>query len=124
MLTKILFTLAVIIVVYLVYRTKSAPPSKKRTKAQLAEAARQRRVVQIVAYAFIGIFAVVGGVIFLLNWWEDHRVIDIRVVNANSGQTVTYQAYKKAIEGRRFTTVDGREVTLGDNDRVEMVEIE
>ena len=40
------------------------------------------------------------------------------------GQKIDYQSYKKFIDGRKFTTLDGRQVTLGNGDRVEMMATE
>jgi len=62
-----------------------------------------------------------GGVLFYLNWLEDHRIVTIRVTPPD-GQPILYQAYRANVDGRRFETLDGRRVTLSETDRVEMVE--
>ena len=52
---------------------------------------------------------------------REHRVIDIRVTNAQ-GEVTRYQAHKKTIQGRRFITLEGVTVNLGDSFQVEMIE--
>ena len=42
--------------------------------------------------------------------------------DSSQGNALKYQAYKKAIEGRRFTTIDGVSVDLADSDRIEILE--
>jgi len=37
---------------------------------------------------------------------------------------LNYQAYKKAVDGRRFTTIGGLAVDLADSDRIEILEKE
>jgi hypothetical protein len=43
-------------------------------------------------------------------------------VTDSQGQSMTYQAYKKSIDGRRFTTLDDVAVTLGADDRIEILD--
>ncbi|MEA3291724.1 MAG: antitermination protein NusG, partial [Pseudomonadota bacterium] len=62
-----------------------------------------------------------SSLIFIINWNEQNRIVNIRVIGAN-GEAITYQARRKSIEGRKFVTLDGRNVALGDNDRIEMIE--
>ena len=47
--------------------------------------------------------------------------MNIQVTNSQ-GQSITYQAYKKSIDGRRFMTLDGIAVTLGADDRIEILD--
>ena len=117
MLTKILFTLVVIVVVALVFRNKSATRKPVPSKTEpAAETGVQSRTV---IYALLGLIVAISALVFALHWQDQHQIINIRVTNG-AGETVNYQAYKKSVDGRRFTTLDGREVTLGDGDRVEM----
>ncbi len=117
MLTKILFTLAVIVVIALVFRHKG---EQKVAKAP-ERVRKDTRGVQsrTVIYALLALIVAISALLFVLHWQDQHEIVNIEVTDG-SGNKVSYQAYKKAIEGRRFTTLDGRNVTLGDNDRVEM----
>lgn len=118
MLTKVLFTLIVIVAVALIFRQKTESRSgvKKEKQARASEGGVQSKTV---VYAILGLIIAVSALLFVLHWQDQHQIVNIEVTDS-SGETVSYQAYKKSIEGRSFVTLDGREVTLGDNDRVEM----
>ncbi|MDH3377555.1 MAG: antitermination protein NusG [Gammaproteobacteria bacterium] len=122
MLTKILYTIAVAVAVYLFYRGRgrraAAPPPQRQAPPKSTISPH------LIAYSFLGILAVVSAVLFYLNWSDDHRVIEIRVTNSRTGDATSYQAQKMTIEGRSFETLDGRAVTLGADDRIEMLEPE
>ncbi|MDP6140147.1 MAG: hypothetical protein V1245_00380 [Arenicellales bacterium] len=118
MLTKILFTLAVIIVVALVFRVKTQQPA--RAVAPAATAGRAGVSASMVAYSLLGLVLAISALVFFLHWQAQHRIINIRVTDGQ-GQTLTYQAYQKTIEGRRFTTLDGIAVDLGQGDRIEIL---
>lgn len=119
MLTKILFTLAVILVVALVFRVKNTP-AKSATAAKPAPS-KGGVSATMVAYTLLGLVIAISALVFVLHWQDQHQVIDIQVTNSQ-GEALKYQAYKKAIEGRRFTTVDGVSVDLADSDRIEILQ--
>ena len=116
MLTKILFTLAVILVVALVFRVKNTP-----AKPATAVPSKGGVSATMVAYTLLGLVIAISALVFVLHWQDQHQVIDIQVTNSQ-GDTLKYQAYKKAVEGRRFTTIDGISVDLADSDRIEILE--
>ncbi len=120
MLTKILFTLAVILVVALVFRVKNT--SAKAVKPAAAQTQNSKGGVSaaMVAYTLLGLVIAISALVFVLHWQDQHQVIDIQVTNSQ-GNALKYQAYKKAIEGRRFTTIDGVSVDLADSDRIEIL---
>ena len=120
MLLKVLFTLAVILVVAVIFRVKNQPQ-----KSSPSNAATDRSgggvSSRAVIYTLLGLIISISILVFVLHWSDQRRIINIRVTNSQ-GETINYQAYRKTIEGRRFTTLDGVEVTLGTNDRVEMLD--
>ena len=119
MLTKILFTLAVIIAVALIFRVKSptARPAEPSGEDQPAGGVSAR----FVAYTLLGLVIATSALVFVLHWNEQHRIMNIQVTDSQ-GQSLTYQAYKKSIDGRRFMTLDGIAVTLGADDRIEILD--
>jgi len=121
LLTKILFTLAVILVVAFIFRVKNTPA--KPVKPQAAQSANSKGGVSaaMVAYTLLGLVIAISALVFVLHWQDQHQVIDIQVTNSQ-GNTLKYQAYKKSVEGRRFTTIDGVSVDLADSDRIEILE--
>jgi len=119
MLTKLLLTVAVIVVVSLVFRNQRVPVVKR------AEQARTQPDTGIkthtVAYAIVGLIVCFAAIFWFLDWRESHRIFNIDVTSASGGQSVRYQAYQKDIKGKNFKTLDGREVTVGDSERIEMI---
>lgn len=120
MLTKILFTIAVIVVVMFVFRHRNEPTKIKNITPVIPEKTKSLSP-QMLAYIFIVLIMLVSGLIYLFYWMEQNTIVNIKVIDA-SGEAFNYQAHKKSIEGKEFTTLDGRQVTLGDSDRVEMIE--
>lgn len=121
MLTKIAFTLAIAALAYLVIRSRSRAvdagqaPKAQPTRAHFISS-------RLVAYLFLAVAMATGSAVFLMEWFDDRRVITIRVINSGTGEAAVYQAYKGKIYGRRFETLDGRVVTVADVDRVEIEE--
>jgi len=121
LLTKILFTLAVILVVALVFRVKNTPAKPGKPAAAPTQNRKGGVSAAMVAYTLLGLVIAISALVFVLHWQDQHQVIDIQVTNSQ-GNALKYQAYKKAIEGRRFTTIDGVSVDLADSDRIEILE--
>ena len=119
MLLKVLFTLAVILAVAVIFRVKNQPQ-----KSSPSNAATDRSgggvSSRAVIYTLLGLIISISVLVFVLHWSDQRRIINIRVTNSQ-GETINYQAYRKTIEGRRFTTLGGIDVTLGASDRVEML---
>ena len=116
MLTKILFTLAVIIVVALYYRTKQAPKARS-TKTR--EDDNVSLSVRTVTYMLIGVLILLSATVFFFKYRSDNKIVNIRVV-AEDGNSTLYQARQKTIKGRQFVTLDEKKVTLGESDRFEI----
>lgn len=122
MITKILFTVAVTVAVYLFYRSRGRPTAARLHQRQTPP--ESTISPHLIAYSLLGVLAVVAAALFYLNWTDDHSVIEIRVTNSRTGDATSYQAQKMTIQGRSFETLDGRMVTLGADDRIEMLEPE
>lgn len=120
MFSKIFLTLAVILGIYWAIRTRwrrgggQAPGSQTPPQPPLIPLARVR------ALAYGMLVTMVSGSLLWLYWsWEAGRgVISVQVINANTGAIVIYQARRKDVEGRHFTTLDGRQVVLAEVERL------
>ncbi|MGI9310090.1 MAG: hypothetical protein ACR2P7_00990, partial [bacterium] len=73
-----------------------------------------------VAYGLLGLLARLSLSLFAWHLHAQNRIVSIRVLA--DGETAVYQARRKSISGRNFTTLDGARVTLGASDRIEMIE--
>ena len=122
MLSKILFTLVVIIGVVIFFRNKQAQ-SPAKTGGKTAAVVEESKSVspRIVAYGLLGALVGVSILLFALNWRSENRIVTIRVIS-DGATAANYQARYKSINGRSFVTLDGARVTLGESDRIEMLE--
>ena len=122
MLIKIAFTLVVIIGVVIFFRNKQAR-SPAKTEGKTAAVVEESKSVspRIVAYGLLGALVGVSILLFALNWRSENRIVTIRVIS-DGATAANYQARYKSINGRSFVTLDGARVTLGESDRIEMLE--
>jgi len=121
MLTKILFTVIVIVGVAIFYRQKAEKEGPTRAQQAAAQEAEASVSPHTLAYIIIGVLVAISIAVFAVSWQRDNRVVNIRVT-AESGDVVTYQAYQKDIKGRSFVSLSGSQITLGESDRVEMLQ--
>ena len=105
----------------MVFRVKNTPAKPVKPQAAQAPNSKGGVTAAMVAYTLLGLVIAISALVFVLHWQDQHQVIDIQVTNSQ-GNTLKYQAYKKSVEGRRFTTIDGVSVDLADSDRIEILE--
>lgn len=120
MIGKVLFTLAVVLVVALIWRTRQAD----RGAPALAERvinppADRRRPIRYLAFAVVVLIVLSSGYLLYDHWRDSSEVIYIRVVDASSGRSAEYRAERGDIEDREFVTTDGRRIVLADTERLE-----
>ncbi|MDJ0805707.1 MAG: antitermination protein NusG [Gammaproteobacteria bacterium] len=125
MITKLLFTLGVIAIAWLVIRNRNRPRriSSDAQSSRLAAPSsnpQDTRSPRLAAYALIGFMVLASGIVLFMQWRDEYRVVSVQVINTQTGETVTYQARRGDVEGRRFQTLDGRVVNVADIERIEM----
>jgi hypothetical protein len=126
MIFKILIPLFVMAAVYFVGKNHARKEQLQETPQtdtpQLLE--EKGASFQLVAYTLaLCIFGLAAWYIYD-DWRESKILARIRVINAETGKVVLYDAPKGLIYGRAFTTADGRRVTLADVERMEVQPIE
>jgi hypothetical protein len=122
MIGKILLTAAVILGAYLVIRARI-----QRSREAVAEPTEPPReplvpagALKAVAFGLVAVM-VAGSLLWLyLDYEAGREVVTVRIINANTGEATTYSARRADVKGRRFTTLDGRPITLSDVDRMEL----
>lgn len=118
MITKVLFTMLVIIVVGMLFKSSSqAPGSPRRASRNQAETGLAPKTV---AYLLVGLLIIVSSVVYYFSWSDANQLVKLRVVGAN-GTLSQYQAYQKDIDNREFITIDGVLIKLADSDRLELL---
>ncbi|GAH09201.1 unnamed protein product, partial [marine sediment metagenome] len=105
MITKIFFTMLVIIVVGMIFKSQNQGKAAA-TESQKAANEKPDKTASLapktVAYLLIGLLIVVSGVVGYFSWSDSNQVVTLRVINAG-GTLSEYQAYRKDIRGREFT---------------------
>lgn len=125
MITKILFTLSIIVAAALFVRLRNASegndssPGRARNSKPAAptEGEKMFRQGAWLFLIFMGISALVM-VIFGLN--DQYATANVHVVNIQTGQRNTYQAEIKDIKSNQFTTLEGRTIYIADIERMEV----
>ena len=119
MLTKILVTIAIIVGVFAFMRFKNQSSHAIRTLTVEANNS-STNTVKLVAFGVLSLTLLSGAVMLFLNWQEQHRLFDIKIINPQSGMTDNYQAYKKDLKGKKFTTISGQQITVSELERLEI----
>lgn len=125
MITKILFTVVIIIAVAIFYRQKAdSAQANERANSRAGspgDGTENALPTRTLAYALIGILIAISVAVFGWNWQQSNKIVNIRVTS-DGGEVISYQARHSEIKGRSFTTLTGVDVTLGESDRVEMLQ--
>ena len=122
MLGKILITALVIAVVVVIARVRSSA-SKSTSKSHEATVPSGESNIPLRTLAYITAAALIGGAIlfYVQHWRGWHEVVEVRVVNTQNGEVVSYKVHKGSIQERSFKTVDGWKVTASELERLEML---
>jgi hypothetical protein len=116
---KILLTAAVIAAAVLVLRLRS----RRGVPATVSPAGRgPGGLMGWLAVGVIALMLVGAALMFYLEWRADDEIVDVRVIDAGSGQVSSYRVRRGDVDERSFVTVDGRRVVLAETERLEMLE--
>lgn len=126
MLSKILFTLAIIIGVFLFVRLRqqrllqrARPPLHLMGGEQTKTPSRKRWGVRGLAGVAVALMLAAFGFLLYDYWRDANQVIQLTVINTTNGNSTAYSAYRGDISAREFTTLDGVRVLLSEHDRIE-----
>ncbi len=119
MITKILFTLAVITLCTWYYSAKSGDKPRLREVINPALIKRKKRMLQV-ALGFMGIMVTAAGIIVYQDINAPPAVVTVHVINTQSGEKISYRAIKDDIQGDSFTTLDGRRIYVAGVERLEV----
>lgn len=120
MIGKILFTLGVILLVALIWRTRSPRRQALQAHPRLVNPpAKRLSSVRVLAVATVALMLLASGYLLYEYWRDSSDIIFIRVIDAGSGRTVEYRAQRGDIQEREFLTTDGRRIVLAETERLE-----
>ena len=123
MILKILLTLAVLIAVYIWFRTQKAQQLKVNNMAPSRIVAKKTATntwIKPLVYSIACLSIIAGILIYYLSWVDDHTQYQITITNPQTGTSETFRALKKDIRGRLFITESGREIRVSDLERIEI----
>jgi len=117
MITKILVTLAVIMICMWVLSARARPVLRK-----VANPAAERRKKQLryAAFAFMFVMVIAASIMIYLEVDARTAVVTVHVINTQSGAKKSYRVMKNQIHGDGFTTLDGIQVFVAGIERIEI----
>lgn len=119
MISKILFTIFVILGTLIFFR-KKREFGIRQTDRQPADMSENEKMLRQGAWLFM-IFMVISAIVFFIFEIGDrYATVNVHVINSETGKRVTYQAEQKNIKSNMFTTLEGRTVYVADTERVEI----
>ncbi len=122
MITKLLLTLGVIAVAWLVVRNRQRRMSAMAAEPRLSAPSRTppSSTWRWVGYT-LGVLMILGSGLFLyLEWQDRYRVVTVSVINTQTGERSDYQAHRMDVESRSFITLDGVEINVAATERIEL----
>jgi hypothetical protein len=122
LISKILLTLAVIGLAWLVIHQRQqrmAPLIKEKSPPALAKPSN--RPIKWLSYGVLTLM--LSASLVYLGWQvqQGYRLVTVRVVDAQSGRSVSYIARRMDVDDRHFITQDGREIMVADGERIELL---
>ena len=130
MIGKILLTLAVIAIAYLMVRrdhgsrrdtTQPAPPKISAGDQKKIPDPTLHDDLRTASYLFLLFMVLVGAALYYFRWQDDHKLITVRLYSADQADPASYEVYKYQLAERSFTTVDGRAITVAGSERMEVI---
>lgn len=120
MLTKLLLTIGVIVAVVLIFRTHRPTPAQPPRPQSTATGRPALSATRLSAWLLIAVIVGITLAATAWQWFQTEDVMTVRVINSNTGDSVSYQVYRHDAGARRFQTVDGRTITVAEVERMEI----
>ncbi len=117
MISKIIITLAVIMVCMWMLSSRRSPELREVSNPA---AERNKKAFRLTAIAFMLLMLIAASVMVYLEFDQQSRVVVVNVVNIQSGATKSYRVKKNDIHESGFTTVDGTQVFVAEIERIEI----
>ncbi|NEV61747.1 hypothetical protein [Thiorhodococcus minor] len=118
MIGKLALTLLVLLGAYAVLRARWRSEHAVPASGEAPRPLLPRGAVRVAAAVVIGIMVGGSALAILDGWLERREVVQVQVVNANTGAVSTYRAHRGDVGGRQIRTLDGREIRLADVERM------
>jgi hypothetical protein len=117
MISKILITLAVIMICMWMISSRGKPELRKIPNPVME---RKKKHMRYGAIAFMIIMAIAAGVMIYLEADSRSTIVTVHVINTQSGAQKSYRVKKNDIHSDGFTTLDGLQVFVAGIERIEI----
>ncbi|MFT4748363.1 MAG: hypothetical protein ACI9E4_000026 [Pseudohongiellaceae bacterium] len=129
MFSKLIITVFVIAVAFIVVRQRNANRGKSTRQARPAatkdiEKDQLSKDMRIGAYLFLLVTAGIGGAMYYFQWQDDHSILTINLYRDSQVEPVSYDVYKHQLREKSFITVDGLSVAVAGSERMEIIGLE
>ena len=74
-----------------------------------------------VAWMVLALLTASAAAVYYYSWQDDHTVLTVNLYRDNQSQPVSYQVYKYQLQTGNFVTIDGKQVTVADSERMEII---
>lgn len=119
MITKIIFTLLIIMGAVIFLRMKNSE-TERQPQQQKVEPSENVKMFRQGAYLFLIFMVISALVVFYFKIGDRYETVSVHVINIQTGERVSYLAQQQDIKSNKFTTVEGRTVYVADIERVEI----
>ena len=133
MLGKIILTLLVMVIAFMVLRQRSQLPQNDQTKRNNSPTKAQNKSseksesssdLRVAAYLFLILMIGAAIIIYYQRWQDDHTILTVSLFRNDQTAANTYQVYKYQLDSRTFTTIEGIVITVADSERMEVQGLE
>jgi len=133
MLGKIILTLLVMVIAFMVLRQRSQLPQSDQTKRnnsttktqnKLSEKSESSSDIRVAAYLFLILMIGAAIIIYYQRWQDDHTILTVSLFRNDQTAANIYQVYKYQLDSRTFTTIEGTVITVADSERMEVQGLE
>ena len=118
MIWKFLLTAAVVLAAFFFVRQRLGGRGRPLADGAPRPALLPAGAVRWAAYGVVAVMLLGSRWYLYRGWALGDQVVEVQVVNANTGAITRYQAHRRDIEGRVVRTLDGRELRLADVERM------
>lgn len=132
MFSKLIITVFVITVAFIVLRQKNAnrqarpadAPKRRAAAAKDIEKDQLSKDMRIGAYLFLLVTASIGGAVYYFQWQDDHSILTINLYRDSQVEPISYDVYKYQLREKSFITIDGLSVAVAGSERMEITGLE
>ena len=137
MFSKLIITVFVIAIAFIVLRQRSSNQGKNNQRAKTSQTPKPNgpiskdtekdllsRDMRLGAYLFLLLTAGIGGAMYYFQWQDDHSVLTINLYRDSQIEPVSYDVYKYQLREKSFVTIGGLSVAVASSERMEIIGLE